>query len=90
MSPVPTPGGALQVYQQQPQQTSGMPPVAKRPRNLEDVAMNSGQPGKIMSNEMLTAGFLNIVELEERDRKAISDIGQCVALNSELLNAVIT
>ena len=43
-----------------------------------------------MTIEDLSAGFYNLVKLQERDYKAISDIGQCVLTNADLLNATVT
>ena len=46
--------------------------------------------GPTMSMEDLSAGFYNLVKLQERDFKAINDIGQCVLTNADLLNTTIT
>ena len=79
MTPSPSPGGGVP--------PSGVSPTAKRPRNPENVAMDG--TGPIMTLEDLSAGFYNLVKLQERDYKVISDIGQCVLGNADLLNATI-
>ena len=45
--------------------------------------------GPTMSTEDLTAGFHNLRKLQERDYKVLSDIGECVVTNANLLNQVI-
>ena len=88
MSPARTPNPAASPTAGQP---SGMSPTAKRPRNVEMYAsIDEGGGSRTMSNEDLTAGFLNLVCLQSRDAKFAADIAGCTHDNAGLLNAVIS
>ena len=88
MTPVMTPNPAA------PQAASAptcMSPTAKRPRGVEAyTSMDDGGGTRVMWNEDLTAGFLNLIRLQSRDAKFAADIAGCTHDNAGLLNAVIS
>ena len=64
-------------------------PNAKRP--VDKMSIDVAQGGsRVMTQEDLSAGFHNLMGLQQRDEKFTKNIAECTHYNAELLNALIT
>ena len=90
MTPGPSPPTSQQLAQMPTTgQPSGLTPNAKRPLNPSTFAV--AQTGsRMMSQEDLSAAVNNLIALQSRDEKVLSNVWEAVGWNAGLANALVT
>ena len=90
ITPVPSPAASPAPALADAGPPTGTSPVAKRPLQRREVAMDSDAgPSRTMSTEDLTQGFYNLMRERERDMKWVQNIAVAVHDNAGLLNACL-
>ena len=79
--PIPSPVGGVA--------PTGTTPTAKRPMDKTSIDVVQGG-SRLMTQEDLSAGFYNLMGLQQRDEKFTKNLADCTGYNAELLNALIT
>ena len=68
---------------------NGTTPNAKRPMDRATIDVAQGG-SRLMSQEDLSAGFYNLLQLQQRDETFTKSVAECTHYNAQLLNALVT